>query len=86
MWNEVWQNRKNDKQKVYETIMISKVRLNYTEVNEYIANKVWNHCEESRLMIDQAIELFKLIEQVKIKRGTILLMFVNQKYYVKTVM
>lgn len=57
--------------KVYETIMISKVRLNYTEVNQYIENKTWNHCEESKNMIDQAIELFKLIEQVKIKRGTI---------------
>ncbi|ATZ17885.1 ribonuclease R [Mesoplasma melaleucae] len=57
--------------KVYETIMISKVRLNYTEVNKYIENKIWNHCDESKNMIDQAIELFKLIEQVKIKRGTI---------------
>ncbi|ASZ08966.1 ribonuclease R [Mesoplasma chauliocola] len=57
--------------KVYETVMISKVRLNYNEVNKYIANKTWNHCDESRKMIDQAIELFKLIEQVKIKRGTI---------------
>ncbi|ATZ20741.1 ribonuclease R [Mesoplasma coleopterae] len=56
---------------IYETIMISKVRLNYNEVNEYIANKSWNHCDESKTMIDQAIELFKLIEQVKIKRGTI---------------
>ncbi|ATZ21423.1 ribonuclease R [Mesoplasma tabanidae] len=57
--------------KVYETIMISKVRLNYNEVNEYIINKTWNHCNESKKMIDEAIELFKLIEQVKIKRGTI---------------
>ncbi|WP_027063574.1 ribonuclease R [Mesoplasma seiffertii] len=57
--------------KVYETIMISKVRLNYNEVNEYFANQVWNHCEESRLMMDAAFELYKLIDAVKIKRGTI---------------
>lgn len=56
---------------VYETVMISKVRLNYNEVNDYIANGAWNHNEESRLMIDDAIELYKLIDQVKIKRGTI---------------
>ncbi|PPE05006.1 ribonuclease R [Entomoplasma ellychniae] len=57
--------------KVYETIMVSKVRLNYNEVNEYIANGSWNYNEESKVMMDQAIELYKLIDAVKIKRGTI---------------
>ncbi|PPE06462.1 ribonuclease R [Mesoplasma corruscae] len=57
--------------KVYETIMVSKVRLNYNEVNEYIANGSWNHNEESKVMMDQAIQLYKLIDAVKIKRGTI---------------
>ncbi|EOA06955.1 Ribonuclease R [Mycoplasma yeatsii 13926] len=57
--------------KVYETVIISKFRLNYKEVNEYFENKTWNHDSESKQMIDNAYELYKKIEAYKVKRGTI---------------
>ncbi|WP_434341746.1 ribonuclease R [Mycoplasma putrefaciens] len=57
--------------KVYETIIVSKFRLNYKEVNQYFETKSWNHDKKSQEMIDIAYELYKKIEAHKLNRGTI---------------
>ncbi|PPE05811.1 ribonuclease R [Williamsoniiplasma lucivorax] len=57
--------------KVYETIMISKARLTYHEVNEYFANKIWTKQDEVAKMLDVAKELHLLIGQIKESNGMI---------------
>ncbi|ATZ16788.1 ribonuclease R [Williamsoniiplasma luminosum] len=57
--------------KVYETIMISKARLTYSEVNEYFANKHWTKQPEVAQMLDVAKELYLAIAKIKAANGMI---------------
>lgn len=55
--------------KVYESIIISQARLNYDEVNEYFANKTWNHDPKIAKMLDQAHELHLLLDKRRAQQG-----------------
>ncbi|WBX36676.1 ribonuclease R [Mycoplasma capricolum] len=57
--------------KVYESVIISKARLNYDEVNNYFKTKTWTHDDKTKKMLDIAYELYKKLEDLKAKKGTI---------------
>ncbi|WP_026389356.1 ribonuclease R [[Acholeplasma] multilocale] len=56
---------------VFETIIFSKARLTYSEVNDFFADGTWTKGQDVADMITIARELHKLIDAVKEKRGTI---------------
>ncbi|ATZ19024.1 ribonuclease R [Williamsoniiplasma somnilux] len=57
--------------KVYETIMISKARLTYDEVNNYFHKKEWSKDPLIAKMLNIALELNNLIDVIHNQRGTI---------------
>jgi ribonuclease R len=57
--------------KVYQSVMSSKARLNYDEVNKFFAGEALNHDAKVGAMLKDAYELHKLLEKISLTRGTI---------------
>ncbi|KAJ3623647.1 hypothetical protein Zmor_004359 [Zophobas morio] len=59
------------KKEIYESIMISKARLNYKQVNKYFETGSIDESKETAKVLDDALELHNLIEGLKDEKGVI---------------
>jgi ribonuclease R len=56
---------------IYESIMISKARLNYKQVNEYYGQNKISESDATKKVLDDALELHNAIENLKDAKGVI---------------